>query len=440
MERTVKKSIWSCLLTAVVVLCAIVPAQAGIPGITGPAFNLTAKSGYISTADGGSYLMWGYANGAGEMQYPGPTLIVNQNDVVTINLTNELSVPVSIVFPGQSGVVASGGSPGLLTSEAAASGGAVSYSFTASQPGTYTYYSGTNPELQTEMGLVGALIVRPTGFDETTNKIAYNTPDSAYEHEFLFLGTEMDPRIHDLVAQGNTALVDNAAYWAVYWLLNGRTAPDTMTPNNNPELPHQPYNCMPMTHPGEKVLVRIVGAGRDMHPYHLHGNHHRVIARDGRLLSSDGVDADLGQLAFTTDIVPGSTADAIFVWTGEKLGWDMYGYTHDTQPTYCDAGGNPTAAYPANKLTQLASDRCKPIPVILPDQLELTNGQFYSGSPYLGTMGFLPPGEGGFNPNSGFLYMWHSHNEKEITNNDIFPGGMLTMFIVEPPDAELTNP
>ena len=29
--------------------------------------------------------------------------------------------------------------------------------------------------------------------------------------------------------------------------------------------------------------------------------------------------------------------------------------------------------------------------------------------------------------------MWHSHNEKEITNYDIFPGGMMTMLVVEPP-------
>jgi hypothetical protein len=28
--------------------------------------------------------------------------------------------------------------------------------------------------------------------------------------------------------------------------------------------------------------------------------------------------------------------------------------------------------------------------------------------------------------------MWHSHNEKEITNNDIFPGGMMSMFLVVP--------
>ena len=166
-------------------LFAVFPAQAAIDGITGTTFSLTAKTGYISTADGGSYLMWGYANGAGLMQFPGPTLVVNQGAVVTVNLSNQLPVPVSIVFPGQTGVTASGGAPGLLTREAPATIGTVSYTFTAAQPGTYTYYSGTSPELQVEMGLVGALIVRPTGYNATTNKIAYNHADSQFDHRLL---------------------------------------------------------------------------------------------------------------------------------------------------------------------------------------------------------------------------------------------------------------
>jgi hypothetical protein len=58
---------------------------------------------------------------------------------------------------------------------------------------------------------------------------------------------------------------------------------------------------------------------------------------------------------------------------------------------------------------------------------------FYSGSALLGSTWALPPGEGGFNVNSGYFHIWHSHNERERTNNDIFPGGMLTFFIVEPP-------
>ena len=36
--------------------------------------------------------------------------------------------------------------------------------------------------------------------------------------------------------------------------------------------------------------------------------------------------------------------------------------------------------------------------------------------------------------------MFHSHNEKEITNFDIFPGGMMTMLDIEPPGVPLMNP
>jgi FtsP/CotA-like multicopper oxidase with cupredoxin domain len=415
----------------VLLLYGAASAFAAIQGITGTTFNLTAKAGYISTAEGGSYLAWGYANGNGLMQYPGPTLIVNQGQVVTVNLTNQLAVPVSILFPGQTGVVAGGGTPGLLTREAAPAGGTVSYTFTASQPGTYTYYSGTQPDLQVEMGLVGALIVRPA-----TPGQAYNHADSAFDHEYLFFLSDMDPNIHDAVAAGNLS-PDTTSHFAVYWMINGRTAPDTMAAAGAPWLPHQPYNIMPMMHPGERILLRMVGAGRDAHPYHTHGNHHRIIARDGRMLSSGPASgADLGEQAFTTSAVPGSTVDAIFTWTGANMGWDFYGHAGPGGETgqACVDAGVPLMA------GETLADHCKPFPVTLPSQETLTFGQFYGGSPFLGTMGALPPGEGGFNPNGGFLFMWHSHNEKEIVNFDIFPGGMLTMMLIEHPSVPLMNP
>jgi hypothetical protein len=31
----------------------------------------------------------------------------------------------------------------------------------------------------------------------------------------------------------------------------------------------------------------------------------------------------------------------------------------------------------------------------------------------------------------GWAYMWHSHNEREITTNNVFPGGMLMMMLVD---------
>ena len=56
---------------------------------------------------------------------------------------------------------------------------------------------------------------------------------------------------------------------------------------------------------------------------------------------------------------------------------------------------------------------------------------------FLGDEGPLPIGEGGLNPSGAFFYMWHSHNEVELINFDIFPGGMLTMMAVEHPSAPI---
>ncbi|PLY04917.1 MAG: hypothetical protein C0622_02125 [Desulfuromonas sp.] len=403
----------------------------GIVGSNSLTVNLTAKADYITAPDGGSVHIWGYADdgdhtgNGNRATYPGPTLIVDEGATITINLKNELTVPVSIIFPGQSGVIASGGSSGLLTREAAPGGtDVVTYTFTATHPGTYLYQSGTSPELQIEMGLSGAIIVRPNlgpGY-------AYNHSDSSFDHEYLFFLTEMDPNIHALVENygpGSAELLASdylSDYFPVYWFINGRAAPDTMMESYVGWLPTQPYNCMPRMHPGEKLLMRIVGGGRDMHPFHFHGNHARIIARDGRFLSSSpGAGADLSYMAFTTTSIPGATYDQIFEWTGKGLGWDMYGH----------APGDPLEPH------EYAPDHGKPIPVVLPEKQDLAFGGFYSGSPFLGTLGSLPPGEGGLNPNAGFAYMWHSHTEKEMTNYDIFPGGMMSMLVIEPHGTQI---
>lgn len=420
---------WLAAVAALLLSLAAWPAWAVIDGIAGPLFNLTAKADYISTGDGDSIYGWGYANGNGTMQYPGPTLIVSQGDTVTINLSNRLPVPVSIVLPGQQSVAASGGSTGLMTREAPAMSGGVAgtvtYTFTASQPGTYHYHSGTQPALQVEMGLVGALIVRPTGVNDPLHQ-AYAHSDTAFSREYLFLLTEMDPVIHQAVesqvANGQSIEVDTSAYNPVLWFINGRSAPDTMLEAGVPWLPTQPYNCMPRMHPGEKVLMRVIGGGRDLHPFHTHGNNFWVIARDGRVLeSAPGAGPDLAFSDFTLRTVPGETYDAIFEWTGKGLGWDVYGH----------GPGDPLEP------GEYAPDHGKPIPVVLPNLQDIAVGPHYSGSPFLGRFGALPPGSTVLNQNAGYFHMWHSHNEREIVNNDIFPGGMMTMLIIEPANVPI---
>src|SRR6267142_4520484 len=94
-------------MMAVALLLLTATAFAAAPGITGPAFNLTAQPAFITQPDGSLVYSWGYgctsapsgfapAGFAGaacsNMQVPGPTLIVQQGQTVSVTLTNNLPV------------------------------------------------------------------------------------------------------------------------------------------------------------------------------------------------------------------------------------------------------------------------------------------------------------------------------------------------------------
>ena len=456
-------------LTTVLVtllLCGggILPAVAAIEGITPVAspvdgvleFNLHAKCDFITAADGGAILIWGFADGAaGQAQYPGPTLLVNAGQTVRVNLTNSLTDAVgnpinttayddkvSMLFPGQS-AAASGGTPGTLTNEVAY-GETVSYTFTAAQPGTFTYYSGTETWLQTELGLFGAMIVRP-GANSKKAYLDNGTGDADFDRQYLFLLSEMDPHIHDHVEFEQREHFAHSEYRPVYWFINGRAAPDTLMDAGVEWLPTQPYSALALMEPGERILMRVINNSRDIHPLHHHGNHARTIARDGKLLrSAGGAGADISFEEFTIAIHPGQTVDAIFGWTGKDIGWDLYGHV-DNDGTVCNDTAENRAGLAAENAAFGCTNDCyddvtwewcpdhqNGIPVELPSNKDLAFGGFWSGSPYLGGASALPPGEGGLNPWSGYFHIWHSHTEKELANFDIFPGGMLTFCAVVP--------
>ncbi len=429
------------------------------------------------------------------MQVPGPTLIVTQGETVTVTLTNSLPAAAgntSLLFPGFK--VASTGAPGLLTSEATAAVPAT-YTFTADTPGTHSYYSGTQGDLQVEMGLYGTIVVLPAtapacaGPDNTLAEAArgetdfrlataaYGLASTCYDREYLFQFSEIDPRIHrqveEQVLAGAAALsVETEPYKPAYFMINGRSMPDDMDPIYSTQYPNQPYNGNPHMHPGELTLLRIVGQGRWQHPFHEHGNHVRVLARDGNLLLArdpavttsvvpDPQNRLAGPLMFTTTTTPGQTIDGIFQWTGKGLNWDVFGHgTKDGQhygsdTCVADVNGYYTSDPAADNYYEWCGDHNKALeghpfgnvggggPMTLPDPNIVANGPWYSGSPYLGgeattrAIGTTPIPPSGTVANSptdeaGFAYMWHSHNEREITTNNIFPGGMLMMMLVDP--------
>src|SRR5580704_8468834 len=504
------------LAVMVVVTSLTATAHAAAPGITGPTFNLVAQTALLNQPDGNAVYSWGYGcNGAPAgfapaaitnatcptMQVPGPTLIVTEGQSVTVNLTNNLpaaSGKTSILFPGFT-VTASGGVTGLMTQEAAP-GGTVTYTFTASSPGTRSYYSGTQGDLQVEMGLYGAVIVLPAHVpgvcigatatsipaknrlaqvhwgesDFRLSQAAYDHPETCYDREYLFQFAEMDPRIHNAAlaqvtattgctagAPGCSLEVPTEPYHPAYFLINGRSMPDLMDANYGAEYPHQPYNGNPHMHPGELTLIRVIGQGRWQHPFHEHANHVRILARDGNLILSATDPTKLaGRLEFTTDTTPGQAFDGIFYFTGRGLNWDMYGHnplsTDASAKLPCtpDANGYNTSAPTAINYFEWCQDHNKPLevapfgdvasggPATLPNPNIFTNGAWYGGSPYLGpnattratgpTSSFQPANTQANPANErGFAFMWHSHNEREITTNNVFPGGMLMMMLVD---------
>jgi FtsP/CotA-like multicopper oxidase with cupredoxin domain len=531
-----KKSILKAqLLMAALVTVAMlfsVTAHAAAPGITGPTFNLTAQAAYLTQPDGQGVYSWGYGcNGSpagyapaaitngfcNAMQVPGPTLIVTEGQTVTVNLLNNLpgaAGNTSILFPGFN-VAATGGVAGLLTQEAAptssttctaGSASCVTYTFTASAPGTRAYYSGTQGDLQVEMGLYGAIIVLPaavpaactaglpltnpggnaaarTAWGENNFRLAasaYDHPSTCYDREYLFQFSEMDPNIHHQVqaqvqlhsgctagSVGCSLQVATEPYHPAYFMINGRSMPDDMDPNYASQYPHQPYNGNPHMHPGELVLLRIIGQGRWQHPFHEHGNHVRILARDGNLIltpqDTSGNTLLAGPLLFTTTTTPGIAMDGIFYWSGKGLNWDPFGHSPGSTdpsanlPCTPDANGYNTvpSAQGAINYFEWCQDHNKPVekapfgdvanggPVTLPDPNLFAMGAWYSGSPYLGpdaasrgnsqAVAVPPSGTIANDPGSeaGWAFMWHSHNEREITTNNIFPGGMLMMMLVD---------
>ncbi len=537
-------TIWKTrLILAAITVSLTATAYAAAPGITGPVFNLVATDAYLNQPDGAAVYSWGYGcNGApsgfapaaipssvafcNTMQVPGPTLIVTQGATVTVNLRNSLPTAAgntSILFPGfQLTSACPAGQQGLLTCEALP-GGTVTYTFTATTAGTHAYYSGTQGDLQVEMGLFGAIIVLPstipgnctsptirtnlfgvpnyasthglgTEQDFRLAPAAFNHPEACYDREYLFQWSEMDPRIHQqaqaqVTAKSGCLVTDPTCklevatepYHPAYFLINGRSMPDLMDPNYAAEYPHQPYNANPHMHPGERTLVRTVGQGRWQHPFHEHANHVRILARDGNLILSNNVipgtttQALAGILMFNTDTTPGQAFDGIFYYSARGLNWDPYGHhPNDTADTLgslsCapDAYGYNTGDTTALNYFEWCQDHNKPLqvapfgdvgsggPATLPDPNIFTNGAWYGGTPYLGpdaslrasapacassnsvanataTCTNLLPSNSQGNPSNerGWAFMWHSHNEREITTNNVFPGGMLMMMLVD---------
>jgi FtsP/CotA-like multicopper oxidase with cupredoxin domain len=417
------------VLGVAAVFLAPVPAVSAPPKADGmvctsnPAntFSLDARDGYISTPDGNSIYAWSYTGRGTNFQLPGPVLCVDSGVVVTVILHNTLPEDTSITFSGQQHVKANGhaaqpqvGGSGQLTSltdVAAAGDGSVTYTFTAGSPGTYLYESGTDVAKQREMGLYGALVVRPAGSAGQAN----TRGDSAFDlgHEYLYLLSEIDPNLH--LAVERKQAYDVTKTTARYFLINGRSMPDTIAANYAAWLPAQPYGALIHIRPfvpgdpnNKPSLVRYLNAGSVNYPFHPHGNDQRVITRDGQALQgAAGSDASYDK--FLVDVGPGQSVDTLDQWVDAE---------------HWNAQSNP-------------------IPVPLPQLQDQIVGPgtetWFSENPYLGgTPGELPAGVVQNNQCGEYYQVAHSHALEQATNFGASFGGMMTLIRIDPPNGCVT--
>ena len=261
--------------------------------LTDVACDLYAMAGTTSLL-GSAVPIWGFsATGvAGSATAPGPLLVVNQGDRVSITLHNQLSQNVSLALPGQAGVSHAGPVGDDVTG--APVGGTATYTFTATRPGTFLYEAGhtANGARQVAMGLAGALVVLPA------DGSAYGSTGTAYDDDAVLVLSEIDPALN-----ASPSTFDMRAFAPKYRLINGKPFPSS-----------DPVS----TDQGRRVLLRYVNVGSQSHSMSLLGADQTRVALDAHPMTYPE-----GEV--TEAVAPGATADTLVLMpTGPESKITLY--------------------------------------------------------------------------------------------------------------------
>lgn len=307
---------------------------------TAATYNLRADRVNVTMPDGAVVPAWGFADdtaGPGTVTVPGPQLVVPAGDTsLTINLTNNLPVPVSIHIPGQfytttpNPTTASGRVLSFNSSQAAASGGTSSITINNLRSGTFRYESGTHPAMEVPMGLYGALVVRPAAAGQ-----AYNNVSSAYDNETIALFSEIDPAFNAYV-DANGTIVDavnkinySISFAPKYFLINGKAFPETAD----------------ISAPtGQRMLLRMINAGSRTYAPTIQDTEFTVIAEDGYLLN-------FSRHEFAPSLPAGKTLDLIMA--PAAIGYRPF---YDRRLGMANAG-----VFPGGMLTFIGDLNCRPV-------------------------------------------------------------------------------
>lgn len=108
---------------------------------------------------------------------PGPNIFCKAGDIVTLNVTNTLTLPHAFSIPG------------MVDTLPIAPGATVTQTFTVGAAGTYLYHDNLNAPVNRVMGLHGAFIVMPAAVEtEAAALTPYATPTAGIQQLFNDFG------------------------------------------------------------------------------------------------------------------------------------------------------------------------------------------------------------------------------------------------------------
>ncbi len=309
----------------------------------------------------------------GHAQISAPMLVFDEEDDITITLTNLGLVQRPDLFDGHTlhwhgfvnAIPLFDGVPEL--SLAVPVGRDLDYFYRPHDAGTYMYHCHFEDVEHVQMGMTGMVYVRPkqnrapVNGDAAGTKYAYNDGDGStrYDREFAFMLTELWSAAH--YRDAHIQVSDWTDYDPSFSLLNGRGWPDTVKPNGDPFLPDaerlqfQPISSLVQCNPGERILLRMSNLGYKDHSMTVDNLDLTVIAKDASLLR--GRDNTPNYLTTNTvTIGGGESRDVLFTAPGTPGEYLLY----DRAYSYLSNGGG--AGYGGMMTKIVVVDPSSPLP------------------------------------------------------------------------------
>ncbi|GAB4264796.1 MAG: hypothetical protein Kow0092_16670 [Deferrisomatales bacterium] len=335
-------------------------------------FHLTAGDGFINTADGRPMYEFGFRDvtqatidAGGELaadvvyeegflgaEFPAPTIVLDENEVFYLSLTNvgmqnrpDLFDPHTVHFHGDPN--ASTVFDGLPESGVAINQFAtLTYYYQLDEPGTYMYHCHVEATEHMQMGMLGSLYVRPAqnkagcpggacpqaqlgGNPDAGAPMGYVYNDgdgsTAYDVEYPIQLGSFDSHFHD--ASWSVQPLPFALMKDDYPMINGRGYPRTVDPSlslggnaeNNDKATQRVSSLITAT-AGDKILLRISNLAVTRY-YTLSSPSipMKVIGKDARLLRGPHGE-DLSYTTNSVEVGGGESFDVILDSSGVAPG------------------------------------------------------------------------------------------------------------------------